>query len=158
MKKLTKRFDVDITGEVIIYDPLEEGNPRFKFEDSVSSGYEELTSISDWNNYLRRVLTQYKKFRNEMIINFIPGWFSYNNAQKKILIRHWIWDSSESIPELDLLIPLNKRNTFKRNVIDSLNNGGNCNICKSNDSEKYFDIQVDDAGVIVVEVTTDLIF
>jgi len=151
--KLTKRDDVDFSGEVLTYDPAQESNPRFKHEATVSAGYTELTSISDWNNYAMKAIGDYKDFRNELITVF-TDWATYSDDDKKILISHYVWPSTETTANLDLLYTQAERDKFLLDCIESLNKCG-CNFHGAPDG-KYWNILPDATGSLVTtELKTD---
>lgn len=144
--KLTKRNDVDFSGEVLTYDPAQEANPRFKHEATVSAGYTELTSISDWNNYAMKAIGNYNDFRNELITVF-TNWATYSNDDKKILIKHYVWPSTETTANLDLLYTQTERNQFLLQCVALLNKC-DCNFQIAPDG-KYWNILPDTAGSLV---------
>ncbi len=151
--KLTRRNDVDFSGEVLTYDPAQESNPRFKHEATVSAGYTELTSISDWDNHGMRAIVSYKDFRNELISNF-TNWATYSNDDKKRLMEHYVWPSTETTANLDLLYTQTERDEFVKARVLLLNEGGS-NLHIAPDG-KYWDIQPDVAGSLVTtELKTD---
>jgi len=121
--KLTKRDDVDFSGDVLKYDPAQEANPRFKYEDTVSTGYTELTSISDWTTYGERTIGAYRTFRNELISNF-TSWATYSDADKKLLIEHYVYLSTETSDNLDLLYSEQARDDFQKQVLKLLDSTG----------------------------------
>lgn len=151
--KLTKRDDVDFSGDVLVYDPAQESNPRFKHETTVSTGYTELTSITDWNSYGQEIIKLYKDFRNALITNF-TNWATYSDADKKILISHCVWPSTETTMNLDLLYTQTERDQFLAVCVTALN-GCNCNFHASPDGT-YWNLLPDNAGSLVtVLLTTD---
>jgi len=151
--KLTKRNDVDFSGEVLTYDSAQESNPRFKHEATVSAGYTELTSISDWTTYGTKAIGSYKDFRNELIANF-PNWATYSNDDKKRLMQHYVWLSTETTANLDLLYTQTERDEFVKECASLLNAvGSNLHIASDG---KYWDILPDVAGSLVTtELKTD---
>ncbi len=151
--KLTKRNDVDFSGEVLIYDSAQESNPRFKHEVTVSAGYTELTSIFDWNNYALRAIPKYSDFRNELITLF-TDWTTYSDADKKILMRHYVWPSTETTANLDLLYTQTERDQFLTETVVLLNGSGfNFHIAPDG---KYWNIVPDTTGSLTtIELKTD---
>jgi len=153
--KLTKRNDVDFSGEVLTYDSAQESNPRFKHEATVSAGYTELTSISDWNNHAMKAIANYVDFRNELITIF-TDWATYSDEEKKTLIRHYVWPSTETTANLDLLYTQTERDTFLKNCVVSLNEY-NYNFSIAPDG-KYWNMAPDVSGSIVTtELKTDTV-
>ena len=153
--KLTKRNDVDFSGEVLTYDPAQEANPRFKHEAAVSTGYTELTSLSDWNTYGMKAISNYKDFRNELITVF-TNWATYSDDDKKILISHFVWPSTETTTNLDLLYTQTERDEFLALCVAELDSCG-CNF-SIDPNGKYWNILPDVSGSIVTtELKTDVI-
>jgi len=151
--KLTKRNDVDFSGEVLIYDSAQESNPRFKHEATVSAGYTELTSISDWNNYAMKAIPKYSDFRNELIAVF-TDWATYSDDDKKILITHYVWPSTETTANLDLLYTQTERDEFLIQCIILLN-GCSFNFHIAPDGT-YWNILPDATGSLLTgELKTD---
>ncbi len=144
--KLTKRNDVNLSGEVLTYDSAQEANPRFKYEATVSTGYTELTSISDWNAHGMKAIPNYKDFRSELIATF-PNWATYSNDDKKTLIRHYVWPSTETTANLDLLYTQAERDQFLKNCSESLNQFKQ-NFQIAPDGE-YWNVLPDAAGSLV---------
>jgi len=153
--KLTKRNDVDFSGEVLTYDSAQESNPRFKHEATVSAGYTELTSISDWTTHGTKAIGNYKDFRNELIANF-TDWATYSNDDKKRLMEHYVWPSTETTANLDLLYTQAERDQFVKACASLLNTfGSNLQI---DPDGKYWGILPDVAGSLVTtELTTDTV-
>jgi len=151
--KLTRRNDVDFSGEVLTYDSAQESNPRFKHEATVSAGYTELTSISDWTTYGTKAIDSYKDFRNELIANF-TDWATYSNDDKKRLMQHYVWLSTETTANLDLLYTQTERDQFVKECAALLNeHGSNLQIAPDG---KYWGILPDIAGSLVTtELKTD---
>lgn len=118
--KLTKRNDVDFSGDVLTYDSAQESNPRFKHEATVSAGYTELTSISDWDNYAMKAIARYSDFRNELVTQF-TNWATYSDNDKKRLIKHYVWPSTETTANLDLLYTQAERDQFLATCVVLLN-------------------------------------
>jgi len=137
--KLTKRDDVDFSGDVLIYDSAQESNPRFKHEATVSTGYTELTSISDWHTYGRRAITVYSDFRNELIGNFIPNWATLIDGEKKLLIEHYVYPSTETPSNLDLLYTQAERDQFMEDTVVLLNTC-DCNLQKVISDGSYWNV------------------
>jgi len=151
--KLTKRNDVDFSGDVLTYDTAQESNPRFKHEAAVSAGYTELTSISDWTTHGEKAIGSYKDFRNELIANF-TNWATYSDDDKKRLMKHYVWPSTETTAALDLLYTQTERDGFVKECASLLNTVG-LNLHVAPDG-KYWDIQPDVAGSLVTtELKTD---
>ena len=151
--KLTKRNDVDFSGEVLTYDPAQESNPRFKHEATVSAGYTELTSISDWTTYGTRAIGSHKDLRNELITHF-TSWATYSDDDKKKLMQHYVWPSTETTAALDLLYTQTERDEFVKACVLLLNEGG-ANLHIAPDG-KYWGIRPDVAGsLITTELKTD---
>ncbi len=144
--KLTKRNDVDFSGEVLTYDPAQESNTRFKHEATVSAGYTELTSISDWYNHGMKAIANYKDFRNELIATF-TNWATYSDDDKKKLIKHYVWPSTETTANLDLLYTQAERDQFLTDCVSALNAfSGNFSIAPDGE---YWSILPDIAGSLV---------
>ncbi|TDI97049.1 MAG: hypothetical protein E2O29_02085 [Deltaproteobacteria bacterium] len=144
--KLTKRNDVDFSGEVLTYDSAQESNPRFKHEVTVSAGYTELTSISDWCNHGMKAVSNYKNFRNELISIF-SNWATYSDDDKKKLIQHYVWPSTETTANLDLLYTQIERDEFLKNCSELLNKLKQ-NFQIAPDGE-YWNVLPDSAGSLV---------
>ena len=151
--KLTKRNDVDFSGEVLTYDSAQESNPRFKHEATVSAGYTELTSISDWYNHGMKAIPNYNTFRNELIARF-SNWATYSDDDKKKLIQHYVWPSTETTANLDLLHTQTERDQFLAACVGALNEDG-YNFNRAPDG-KYWNVAPDVSGSIVTtELKTD---
>ncbi len=134
------------------------GNPAFKAEATVSTGYGDITSLANWNTWWKGTLLDYKELRNELIAVFLPNWATLGNADKKILLTHYIWPSTETTVNLDLLYTQAERDAFQE-IMMGLLDKCDCLIRKSNviGSIKYFDYQVDDNGTLnTVEIITDV--
>lgn len=162
-KILSARNDIEsqVGGEVIRGPHLDgSGDPLFKSEDTLSSGYTDKTTLANWDLYGAQVDgLEYKDFRNILIADFVGSWATLTDAEKKTLIRNYVYDSTETTENLDLLYTQGERDDFQNQAIASLNKPGEAVIRRSNvsDSIKFFDYQTDDAGILTtVEITSDV--
>lgn len=157
---LSARNDIEsqVGGEVIRGPHLDgSGNPMFKSESSLSAGYTDKTSLVNWDLYGAQVdgLT-YRDFRDILITDFVGDWATLSDADKKTLIRHYVYDSTETIPNLDLLYTQVERDDFQKEAVDSLN-VCDCNLQKEGNGEKYWNVLPDNTGVLTrIELKTDV--
>lgn len=157
--KFTVHADIHSLGR-LEYNPddYSAATPKAKLEVAVSTGYVELLTAEEWDTYHSLLSTSYKTFRNELIGNFVAGWSTMSTVDQQALVRHYVWPSGTTATELNALYPVTERSAFKRKVMDNLKSR-DCIPRKSSTagSKKYFDIRVDDAGVLdPQEITSDV--
>lgn len=146
-------------------DPDYETSDKAKFATSAILPYVEVTTPQGWldNMWLLNAAEyDYKFFRNKLISTFSSSnvWDALATVDKQALVRHYVWKSGETVANLDLLYTQTERDDFKKTRIEILNNSCNCAITLSNiaNSDKYFDMQVNDSGTLItVELTMDQI-
>lgn len=162
-KILSARDDIasQVGGEAIRGPDLDgSGDPMFKSEDTLSAGYTDVTTLANWGLYGAQVKgLNYKDFRNILIADFVGTWATLTDAEKKTLIRHYVYDSAETPANLNSLHTQVERDDFQKAVMLTLNEVVETVIRRSNvsGSTKFFDHQTDDAGTLItVEITTDV--
>ena len=123
--------------------------PKAKLEVSVSSGYVELLTAEEWDTYQALLNERYNTFRNELIEVFISGWGTMTTVDKKALVRHFVWPAGTPGSELNTLYSTSERGAYRREVMRALTTR-ECLPRKSATagSTKYFDITIDDSGVL----------
>lgn len=129
------------------------GNPALLNEASVSTGYQDISSPENWDKWWSESRLKYKEMRNNLIAVYItPGtfWGTASTAAKQALLRHYVWPSGTSTPDLDALYTSSERSSFRRKTMRRLNNSGaNSLIRRSTQTNStFFDIGVNDAGTI----------
>ena len=88
--KLTKRNDVNISGDVLVYDPAQEANPRFKLETTVSTGYADISSIENWNQFGYEVGNT-STIRSEIDTLFqATTWAALTAGEKAVISRKFL--------------------------------------------------------------------
>lgn len=90
----------------------------------------------------------YREMRNEIITSALPNWATITSAEKMVLVENYVFPTTETSVNLDLLYPLIERNKFRDNAIKRLNENVNCNIKKASDGIKYWNILTTNAGTI----------
>ncbi len=122
--KLTRRDDVDITGTSLKYNKFDgSGNPAFKHEATVSTGYTEITSLANWHKFWWTTGMDYKDFRKQIKADYEGDWATLTDAEKKTLIEHNLWLSSETEANLNALYTSQERDDFKEVVLETLGVG-----------------------------------
>jgi len=165
--KLTLHNDINvvyITGSLSFNPDDFIGIEKAKLETTVSTGYTDKLLAEEWDD-LKWLLAdmsigRYKIFRNDLISTFSVAavWDTLTDISKKALVRNYVWKSTETTANLDLLYTQTERDDFQKQIMELLNSTCDCDIRKSVTvgSTKYFDQQNDDTGVITtVEVITD---
>lgn len=144
---LSKRADIDFSDPdmPIQYDNTIDDvvNPRFVIQASTPSGYTAINTIYNWGNYGRRAINNYKIFRNEFLSEFpldSTTWADYTDADKKILIEHYLYDSSETETNLNALVPKSERDKFRGICIDELKYCGCLIIVSSDNPDVYIHV------------------
>lgn len=123
---ITRRDDVDITCDVLYYERVDtSGDPSFKAEGSVSSGYTDITSLDNWDKYWWNTAYVFKDFRDLLIADYLPSWAILSSADKKTLVRSNVWPDSESESNLDLLYTGAERDAFMEDSMARLDAGHN---------------------------------
>lgn len=128
----------------------------FKSEETVSTGYTDVTSIVNWDLLWTLTGIKYKALRNTLITDHLGSWGTLGDSDKKILVRHHVWPSGTSTADLDALWTYSERNAFRSRVIEGLS----CRHVKvrkstTTNSEKLFVSQIDDTGVdVITELST----
>ena len=121
---LTKRDDVDITGDTLSYERFDSsGNPAFKAETTVSTGYTDISSLKNWDAYWWGTTYKYKDFRDLIIADHRPDWATLSDDDKKTLVRNNGWPDSETEANLDLLYTSAERDIFTDQCLASLDAG-----------------------------------
>jgi len=122
--KLTRRDDVDITTDCLRFNRVDgSGNPGFKRETTVSSGYTDITTLINWELYWSHTGIKYKDFRKQIKDDYEPSWATLSDDDKKTLIRHNHWPDSETQENLDALYTSQQRTDFKVEVLKILDAG-----------------------------------
>lgn len=140
------------------------GSAALKYEDTVSTGYSDISSPDNWDAHWAQIVPQpgYKKIRNNLIAIYItPGtfWGTATTAEKQALVRNYVWPSSETTANLDLLYTQAERDDFQKTTMESLDATCEANIRRSNvsGSTKFYDYQSDDRGIVTLkEISTDV--
>ena len=136
------------------------GNPALLFEASASSGYEDISSVENFDTWWASADTNYMAMRNNLIAVYItPGtyWSGATDDQKKTLIRHYVWPSAETDTNLDALYTDAERMVYAKECMKKLNTLG-CviRISVTDGSVKFMELGADDTATLVTqEVTTD---
>jgi len=87
---LTKRNDVDFSGDVLTYDTAQESNPRFKLEASASAGYTDVSSIINFNAFGFYVGND-ETIRDEIDILFqATTWAALTTPEKEIVSKYFL--------------------------------------------------------------------
>lgn len=159
-KILSARDDIasQVGGEVIRGPHLDgSGNPLFKSEDTLSAGYTDKTTLTNWDLYGALVDgLDYDDFRNILIADFVGSWGSLSDVDKKTLIRHYVYDSAETVPNLDLLYTQSERDDFQSRAAEALNTC-DCNLRKEINIEGYWNVLPDSTGKLTItELKTDV--
>lgn len=135
------------------------GNDPLKWETTISSGYVDITTISNIDTWYIGAGASYKDMRNELISRYVPSWGTLTTIEKQTLVRHFVWDSTETTENLDLLYTQAERDDYQKKTMELLDATCEAVIRRSNvsGSIKYFDHQTDDVGTLTtVEITTDV--
>ena len=122
-------------------------SPRTKFEATVSTGYTELVLPKEWDDCQWLKDIDYKEFRNNLMSTFEPNWATLTDDSKKALIRHYVWPSTETTTNLDLLYTQTERDQFLAACIALLNDC-DCNFSIAPDGI-YWNVLPDVAGSLV---------
>lgn len=88
--KLTKHDLVTIGTEVLTYDPSDlGGNPPFKAEESVSTGYTDISTIENWPMFGEETLLTVEGQRNEISALVVAKTFSSCTDPEKDVASEW---------------------------------------------------------------------
>ena len=62
------------------------GNPEFKIEETVSSGYKDVSSIENWSKFGKLAANDYQVIRDEILA--LQTWATNTNAEKDVIIKY----------------------------------------------------------------------
>ncbi len=96
-----------------------DGDPPFKAEATVSTGYTDITSIANWDLYGRTTGLSTAAFRQVLMDDFIATWGALTTAEQKILVSHYVWPDGTGDAELDALWTDAERAQFLADVTAS---------------------------------------
>ena len=122
--------------------------PMMSVTGSVPAGWEDISSIENWDKYYENAGEKYRKCRNQFITDNLPNWNSLTNNEKKILIKNYVYPDTTTQAEIyshwtteehdeNIKETMRKLNLPDQLVVKSITEG----------SDKYFNITVDDTGV-----------
>ncbi len=134
------------------------GASAFKAESSVSASYTDVTSISNWDLYGWATDLDYRGIRNELI-GFVGSWATITTAEKKNLVRNFVYPASTLQSELDSYWTATERSDQRHEVREKLA-ACDCLIMasKTTNSERFLLIEVDDTGIIAgTKVSSDTV-
>ena len=159
-KILSARNDIasQVGGDVMRgLDPDSSGNSMFKSEDTLSAGYTDKTTLTNWDLYGAQIDgLKYNEFRNILIVDFVGTWATLIDTDKKTLVRHYVYDSTETTANLDLLYTQAERDDFMNQVVKSLN-VCDCNLRKETNSESYWNVLPGSTGELTItKLKTDV--
>lgn len=134
---------------------------RAGFETSVTPPDVEWTLAEDWDAkrfLLNAAVWDYREFRDKLISKFsAPAtWDALSDISKQALVRHYVWKSSETVPNLDLLYTQAERDQFMEDTVALLNDS-ECNFQKVMSDGTYWNVLPDTNGnVAVYKLETDV--
>ncbi len=145
------------TDRLCYKDTILGSTPPFKVEATVSAGYTDITSIVNWNLYGALTDKNYQDLRNILIDDFLGDWATLSDADKTLLVEHYIYPAATTQAELDALMTVADQDAFRHEVIDQLSACDCGPISKSTTagSNKFFKHEIDDtAAISAAEVLT----
>ncbi len=84
--------------------------------DPAPEGFTEKVTIADWDTNGLKDISK-KELRDVYINQFLSGWGTMSDTEKKSLIRVFVWDSSATDTELDELYTPSEREELEEDVI-----------------------------------------
>lgn len=127
----------------------------FVIDTTGKPNYTDFTSLENWADYGAYV-EDWKFVRNILIVDYMGGWDTLIPTERKPLIRYNVWPNGTDTIQLDSSYTSSKRDNFEIASMKRIDMT-DCIVRKSvtDNSKRYFDIQIDDAGVeTAVEITT----
>ncbi len=91
------------------------GDPPFKAEATVSTGYTDVTSVANWDLH-GQATSGYSVFRQVLLDDFIGDWGTLTTDEQKTLVRHHVWPIGTTDTELDTLWTAAERAAFLAKV------------------------------------------
>lgn len=159
MTLLTIHDDIagQIAADALRYNPSLLSGPAFLAESTVSAGYTDVTSIANWDKFWGLVGLSYRTFRNGLIDDFVAQWGTLSDANKAILVSHYVYPAATGNAELNTHWPSATRKAQRKRVRQELRKHYTVRKSSTSGSKKFFRIKVDDAGVITAtEITPDV--
>jgi len=158
---LTVRNDISnqIGNDVLFCKRIDSsGNPAFKAETVLSSGYTDITNVTNWNLYGRQAETNYENYRNILIDDYIGSWGALSSGDKGVLVENFVYPSGTTDGELDGFYTSSERSIFNEKVIQSLDIENALTLKSADNPGKFFEILVSDnqimRGLEVLPYTT----
>lgn len=153
---LTKNDSVTLTASSVSY-PVSVTEP-FKAEASVSTGYTDITSLTNWCLFGMDAYSDYSSFRNMLISDFEPTWGTLSDPDKRILVDHYVYPSETTTIELDGLFTKTERDICLNKTSDKLNLDGYNMVRSKDNSDVYFEVRPNSVGSLVVtKLLTDVV-
>ncbi|TXT28098.1 MAG: hypothetical protein FD136_2032 [Chitinophagaceae bacterium] len=125
-------------------------NAPLKLEATVSAGYANITGINNLVNF-GYMVGGFNSIRNELI-NLIPQWTTFSDADKKLLIKNYVYPTTATTAELDALYTPAERDNFKLGIMENINSDNKSffSTIRSNvsGSIKFFIVKVNDLGTV----------
>lgn len=152
--KLTAYLIGDQKAIIDISHPTEaelNGNAPLKWEATVSTGYADASSVLNIDAHSFTANAAARSVRDTYIDDYMGGWASLTDGQKKVLIRSHVWPNGTPALELDALYTAAERSVFRGAVIVAINREPGGSIIPSTvpGSSKYFCVTTDDSGVLI---------
>lgn len=152
---LTKHNSVTIVAGEVNYDG---GIAPFKAEAAPSADYTDFSSLENWCIYHYYASYDEKAVRNLLITDYVGSWATLTDDEKKALIEHYVYLSTETTANLDLLYSKAQRDAFRDRCMVAL---ATCD-CRpevaTDDPDKWYDIQLLAGGVMnPVLIATDVV-
>ena len=123
-----------------------------RYEGQVSAGYQDVSTPENWDKFWSTTLIDFKTFRNNLIATYTPAsfWDTATDEAKKALVRRFVYPSTETTANLDLLYTQAERDAYQATTMEFLNVTVGVNVRKSitSGSIKYFDVALADDEVL----------
>lgn len=145
-----------IGGEVLRYNATTLGGlPAFSIDDPPPAGYTEVSSLANWELYGWATGLSLKTYRNVLINQYLSGWATMSDDDKRVLVNYHVFPTSTTQAELDALWTQLERKSFRQNIIARLQRRRR--LIRESPDETLWIVKINNSGVRTsIELKTDV--
>lgn len=132
------------------------GNVPLKWEAILSNGYADVSGISNIDTHSFTASAPYMEVRNKLIADYLSGWATLSVAEKQALVRNYVYPSTETTANLDLLYTSAERDIFRNDAMKKLNSepGNLFSVWKDIVNGKFYKAYSNNGVTEKAEITT----
>lgn len=135
------------------------GNPYMKWEETVSFGYADVSSILNLDAHYFIPPVPFLALRNELITTFLPNWATATIDEKKTLVRWYVYPSTATQAELNALYAQTQRDAYRDVVMENLNIASNnfFSVWKDSTNGNFYKAVTQNGTTLTTFITTNQI-